>query len=107
MTSEMEHFHKNWGVCSNILLQSLQIDAKSLNSRTRMKARFNKVISVQRKKIRIKIEAWGSKSQTCLDEKYILSKLLIRLSDLNVFRKNRLRIRDCCLKVMVSRAILA
>jgi len=42
--SEMAHFYKNLGVCSNILLKSFQIDAKSLNSRTSLKVGFHRTI---------------------------------------------------------------
>src|SRR6218665_2938817 len=37
-------FIKSWGNCSNILLQSFQIDAKSFNLRISLKARFFRTI---------------------------------------------------------------
>jgi len=49
MASEMAHFQPNFGVCSNILLQSFQIDAKDLYSRTSLTVWFCRTIWVKGK----------------------------------------------------------
>src|SRR6218665_101788 len=46
MASEMAHFHKKLEYCSNILLQSFQIDARGLNLRTSLKTKFFGTICV-------------------------------------------------------------
>ena len=100
-------FSQNYGGWSNILLRSFQIDAKSLNMRISLKIRFYRTIWVQGENIQIQNEAWGLKTpHRPLCKIYRLLILLMRWSDLNVFRKYWFRIRGCSLKVEIFKTIL-
>ena len=63
-----------------------------------MKARFFRTILVPEKNIQIKIVSVGAKiPNPPLCEMYRLATLLMRWSDLNIFRKYQFRIMGCSL----------